>query len=205
MNSFKRWIYGLFTVLLVSHCQPKISTLKEAYSWLNDPKNMLISSKENGLFLIDVKLLPSQFLALQEIENQHLSKSEFGLIHEKYKNSLTFIMIIKSKKNIDFDLTQININSVAQLKARVQNLNFEIKNQIRLKNNDKEPIQLSPVIVSVENLYNISQSKTINIVFENIVKNNNQIILEWDDTIFDTGINSFKFNLQGLKNFPEIS
>lgn len=204
MSRFKKIIYGFFFILFFSNCGHKIGTLKEAYSWLNNPQNRLISSNENGLFLIDVKLLPSQLVALQELENENLSLSKFSSVHEKYKKSLTFVMIIRSKKDINFDLMQININSTEELKARVFDLNFDIKNQIKLKSKKGE-LEWSPAIVSTENLYNISQSKTINIVFENTLKDTDEIIFEWDDTIFNTGINTFKFNLKELKNFPEIS
>lgn len=187
-------ILFLFTSMLLLGCTSNINSFKELVQKMNTKENGLIKIKEANGFELTTKMLPAEYLAYSEMQKDEVYDKKVYLEYlDKFKESLSFLLII-SHENAQIGADNYGVGSFTDYKKRVVDLSFNIKEHISLKLDDSLTIQ--PKLSTMENVYEINNTKTIYIVFsENKYKVSKakKIDLVFNDTFLDTGINHFIF------------
>lgn len=202
---------GLLSIVFLQGCSSNsINEYKDYLSWLNDKDNGLVFDKEINGIQIKVKHLPSNFLAYQDLINEkNVSKSKADSLIQSYDKSLTFLLTLgidgEKRKG---DIMYQGVQDYEDYKRKLYHLNFDIENRISLKMEGKE---YKPVLSNLENVYGLTDSRKIMLVFvphekkEETFYASNQIQFTYDDDLFNTGINHFTFNRKDINNTPTFT
>jgi len=180
--------------------QPKELNLKDYYAWINNTESGLIKQKEGNNIIVEVKYIPAEVLALKSF-NRDQSKS-YEQYLEDYNKGINFIMKIDSKNG---DVMLEDVEEYADYEQKVNQLNFDIENLIKLRVGKSEAIK--PVLTNFENTYGVQSHRIINIVFPislNGINKNENIVLLFNDEIFRSGMYSFSYEAEKLKNYPKL-
>jgi len=202
---------GLLALMFLSSCgQSSVNSYEEYLAWLNDAENGLVMHKEAGGITIKVKQLPSNYIAYQDLMNEkNVKKQVVDSIANSYDKSLTFLMTI----GVDGDLKKGDImyqgvKNYEEYKRQLYQLNFDIENDISL---NIEGNIYKPVLSHLENVYGLTDSRNITLVFVPETKEDlsfyksEEIQFTYDDELFDTGINHFTFNRKDINNSPSFN
>jgi hypothetical protein len=199
---------GVLCFLLLSSCtQKSVNSFEEYLAWLNDESNGLVMSKEAGGIIIKVKQLPSNYLAYQDLMNsQEIDKNIVDSVINSYDKSITFLMTIGVDGDVKKgDIMYQGVKNYEEYKQQLYQLNFDIENDISL---DIEGKIYKPVLSHLENVYGLTDSRNITIVFvpeteeEQSFYMAEEILFTYDDELFDTGINHFTFNREDINSTP---
>lgn len=196
-------------MLLASACNQSFKSEQEFYKWLNDHDNGLITTRTTGSIKISVKYLAPEFLAYRELKqtNNYTRELKDSIVNV-YKNSLTFLLAIgPDESKEDFDIMTTGVENIVEFNERVKKLNFEIGQFITLKTENGE---YKPVLSTLENVYGLTNKRNIYIVFAPNEESKKllcaqKLDLVFEDDIFLTGINHFKFDKKKLDNIPHIN
>jgi hypothetical protein len=177
--------------------------ISEFYRWWNDEENGLVKSRIIHDYRISVKYLPAEYLAYKEL-NGYEREMDLGKTIIKYNYSRSFIMTIEPvNERRNRDLLFQDIYSMEQFKERLYKLSFDPGEYIKLSTGEGK---YEPVLNAMENLYDISSKKSLYLVFadkKDIMEDD--LVIEFNDLMFETGINKFKFRKRDLDNIPEFS
>jgi hypothetical protein len=98
-----------------------------------------------------------------------------------------------------------NISKYDDYKARTMTMNFEIEDLITLHTNDGD---FKPVLANLENVYGLSNSRNIYVVFADQVSSGldkaTELDFIFDDELFDSGRNHFGFEKKNFDNIPHL-
>lgn len=195
-------IVGL--ILLNTGCKKEFRSESDFYKWWNDESNGLKKEKTVNDFKISVRYMPADYLTYNELKGNSYTIVMADSIRRKYVNSRTFLLTIEPiNKKKDIDLLFHGASSFGEYKERISKLNFSPGEYIKIKTGSKEHL---PVLSTMENAYNIDVKKSLYLVFanENGLLDEPELDFEFNDLIFDTGINHFVFYKKNLDNIPEF-
>lgn len=202
---------GALSLLILASCGQKAITSFEDYlAWLNDEENGLVMSKEAGGISIKVKQLPSNYLAYQDLIKQStIKKTEADSIIKSYDKSLTFLMTIGVDGDVKKgDIMYQGVKDYEEYKRQLYAMNFDIENDITIKIDGKT---YRPVLSNLENVYGLTESRNITIVFvpetekEQSFYLSEEVQFSYEDELFDTGINHFTFYRENINNSPTFT
>lgn len=190
--------------------QSEVDTYEEYLKWLNDEENGLVKNKQAGGITLKVKQLPSDYLVYQDLsQEKSITKTMVDSIKKRYDQSLTFLMTIgveEGKKG--GDIMYRGIKNYKEYKERLMTMSFDIENYITLKMNGNT---YRPVLSNLENVYGLTESRNIMLVFvpetkeDNIFYTAQEMQFTFDDELFDTGINHFKFKREDINQTPSYN
>ena len=138
------------------------------------------------------------------------SQTTVDSLQALYSSSITFIL------NIAPDMEKLSgpkmgsvmtkgIGNFEDYKARAMTMNFDMSDFVSLKT---ETAEFTPVIAELENTYDLTQDRNIYLVFsddkEGTLKNAEVLTFVFEDEIFNTGTNQFKFTGADLSQCPQI-
>jgi hypothetical protein len=190
----------LILLSLMSCTRVKELPLARYTVWVNDPQNGLVKMKDIGGYTLKAKFLPKEFLQLRD---RNLPTDT--AMDKYYKNTLTLSVSIAINKEMHQkyggDIMKTNIDSYNDYKARIYEANFDIKENIFIKVGDE---QIHPVLTNLENTQGLSPGITFMCVFPypNAKTLDKDIDLTFDDELFGTGPNHFKFYKKDLTEIP---
>ena len=198
----KIWLACMIVVgLLGCSREHTVQGLAEYRSFLNDPANGLMKvSKVNGI-KISAVYLPQDFLALQELGNKG-SSSDFERARAEYQEGKTFMLIFESEEK-GRDLVYHGLSKPEEYNQRQYDLNFVFGNAVSLKLNDKT--ELLPKLHYWENTYGLRDKKILQVVFsDQQLQSSQDLVLQFADPIFESGISQFVFNQEHLNQLPRV-
>lgn len=207
MKVYKLTWLSILIPILLSCGRNEISSYEEYVKWLNDEENGLVMNKKVDGITIKLKYMPSDYLAYQDLSGEKsINKSAIDSIVSGYQKSLTFLMTLgvdgKMKKG---DIMYQDISNYEEYKQKLYAMNFEVEQLTILTLGDKK---YKPVLSSLENVYGLTDSRNITLVFVPDTENeksfytSDKVLLSYDDEIFNTGINHFTFNREDINNTP---
>jgi len=198
-------LFSVFTMLLA--CNNSTTDFKEYLHYLSNKENGLIKEKTVSGINLKVKYLPTNYLVYNELKNEVNPTIE--VIEEtknEYKNSVTFMMILGPDKGESFDITRVSISNYQEFAQRIEKMNFSMTDFVKLRINEQE---YTPELAQMESTYGLEQHRKILFVFKAIDAEGNKILTEdvqfvYNDELFHTGTNKFKFKLNDIQEIPEL-
>jgi len=192
-------------LFLFISCGTSIKSEKELLKWINNPKNGLVKRSTVNNFTLTMKYMPPAYLAFNEmVKDGHDKPEKFKEYLEIFKRSRTFLMSIENKTGSD--ASTYDVYTMGDYKQRIEQLNFNMKKAFVLKTSSKK--EFSPVLTTLENLYEIGNKKLIYMVFsdaENEILESETIDIRFEDTFLDTGISHFLFQTENLDKLPKLT
>lgn len=211
-----RLIYIIFSlVLFTAGCSERreVPYGKEYVEWINDPANGLVQIKYINDVKVSLQYIPADFLAYQELQrdpNKYSKHIKDSLINY-YSRNRSFILTIgpdDRKRNTSEpgnDIMLRDIEDMEDFKDRSMTMNFDMGEYVTLLTGDEK---LKPVITNMENVYGLSAERKIHFVFasQNAKRSNTDsgFDFEFNDEIFNTGINHFVVSSDQLNKIPKL-
>jgi hypothetical protein len=197
-------------LLGLSSCTNTVS-FSEYLSYLGNPENgMVKETKVNGLAM-RMKYLPTEYFVEREL-NDYASNEITPILVDsltgEYNNSLTFMFTIGPdvEAGKDFDVTRVNLENYEEYEERMDILNFQLGQQLRLNFDGNA---LAPSIVQMENTYGLKKETNFLVVFNlpvaKIEQQDQEMSVVYNDQVFYTGVNKFTFSTEQLRERPIIN
>ena len=209
-------LLGILSFILLMLCcfscnqRRKINTFDAYVKWLNDTENGLSKTKKVGLLVMNVKFMPAELLAYNELKrNKEICAEDRDSLVAVYKQQMTFLLTLSvddPNTPVKGDLFLSDLNEQSEYGARVHDLNFNMDYYIHMLADEKE---IQPVLINLENDYNLYGRKTFNVVFtdtktKGLLAQANKFDFVFDDEFFKTGRSHFVFSHKDLNNVPEF-
>lgn len=199
-------LYIVFVFVLVGCDTSSLDSKESFFKWMGDKKNGFIKETSANNFSLRMKYLPPEYLAMNEVSSIRGSGLEnYNSFLEEFKNTRTFLLSIKHK-NAGVDITNYNVADMQDYRRRIADLNFRIKETVRLK--IANGTEFSPVLSTIENTYEIGGLKSIYLVFSDKsgeVLNSNTLDIVFNGGFLDTGISHFVFKKEAIENIPTLT
>lgn len=183
-------------------------TVNEFRGWLSTDDCSLRKSQSIAGYKFAAYYLPPEYIVLKDMVKAgiHPEKAIVDSLVQKQGNSLTFILEIGPDGTNTSDAITGNLSSKEEFYERVEKLNFQQDEAIELTLGDS--VRYSPVLVHMENTYEIEKSRKIIIVFSvpesQKQTENGDYDLSWNDTVYHTGIHHFIISADNRKSSPEL-
>lgn len=167
----------------------------------------LKKSREKGGLLYTVKLLPVKYLVYRDAQNQLLSKSGLDSLFNMYNKTLSFVLHIQpTEERSGEDLIYHEVYSYEEYRARVEELNFGLKEYIHLSIGGEK---YTPELLTFENNYGLTEGKSFYMVFVPDKKDinfssYNIMQLTFTDVIFNAGLIHFNYNNLDKIRLPKL-
>ncbi|WP_132065886.1 MULTISPECIES: hypothetical protein [Aquimarina] len=204
LKGLKNSIYVF--LLIAMGCSSSINSEKELLKWLGDPDHGFIKKTKANGFLLSMKYLPAEYLALNEMKKDNKTDmKDFQGYVDKFKNSKTFLLTISHDEET-VNVSNYNVANLSEYGQRIRDLSFNIKEVLVLKTNSGK--KYNPVLTTMENAYEIANKKSIYMVFSDDQKeilNSEQLDIVFQDTFLDTGISHFVFENEKINNLPNLN
>ena len=199
----------LSTTLILSSCHTPIRDKAAFYAWMNDQNNGLITTKTIQDVVLTVKYLPAEYLAFKDLKSiVNPSQKIIDSLVEQYRDSRAFLLTIQPNPDYQAngDILYKGVGSYVEYRQRIMDLNFSIEKFISIKADDQT---FKPLLSSLENNYGISEKQSVYLLFADNTNqkgllNAPQLDLVFEDALFGSGINHFKFQKKDLDNIPSI-
>ena len=195
----------LLFILFVGCKNKCFETEGQFYKWLNDEENGLIKSYVDESGSITVKYLPPEYLAYNELKSISFTKGQFDSVFADHQNNMCFLISLESSgKYGKSEMLLNNADDMGDFKRKVHELSFQSDEFISLFNGEEE---LLGSYSALENIYNIDNKKNIIVVFPLNPKSmdNQEVYLQIDDPVFDSGLHKFLFKREDFNNLPEFN
>jgi hypothetical protein len=203
----KYFIIASLALIFTGCKNTTVSHAIEYNEWLNKSENACKVSKEVNGMIIDVKLLPQNYLALKESETKD-GYNKYDSLLKTYEHSTTFLLTFKPKEgHKGNDVMFEGVENYSDYIERSTELNFELESKIVLKTNKGS---FAPVLSSLENTYGLTKGRQVYLVFadknlKNEIQNSDLLDLVYTDDIYNLGILHFTFNYEKIKrNLPQL-
>lgn len=187
----------LLALAFVGMCcsqKPAVEDEKAYLRWLNEPNNGYVKEEVGEDLIFSVKRIPNEWSAHEEALKQPNYATARDSLLKLYDREITFLLTISPKdesKNVMFR----DITSVPDFKNRVNELNFNFGQYLKLQ---AGAMEMPPVLVSFENIYEIGGQRSVLIRFLDETEDKHfvsapQLVLVWVDEVFWTGVHRFGF------------
>ena len=197
MNKLIKIVFFVLGVTLFSCKEAKIKSAEEFYKMLENPGNGFVKTREHRDIGFKLKYLPPEFFIVNETgirKDGILSKKETDSLFSAYSETRSFLLTISTNGG-NSDILYEGITSVEEYRERFELMNFNLGEYIYLKT---EKNKYAPSLINLENVYGLSKSRKVNIVFSPVgngddLMTSEEYDLVFEDFIFNTGVNHFKF------------
>ncbi|MFM7023771.1 MAG: hypothetical protein ACKOXB_12435 [Flavobacteriales bacterium] len=202
-----RGLIYIALIFFLGGCTKYLSSDKDILQWVTDPSNGLVQNKQNGPMVIDMKYMPKEYFAYNELSKGN-TQSDFDSILKTYGRSVNFILTLslKNEKGEDVDLLFGSSADVEEYKTKIHDLNFSLAEFISMKYKGGE---LRPALVRMEDAYGLSASRKFFIAFtpadslqQKALDESEELKVTFDDPAFNSGISNFVFKTEDIKNIP---
>ena len=193
-------------ILIVMSCSSAIDSKEELLKWLGDADNGFVKKTKANGFVLSMKYLPEEYLALNEMNKDNITDmNSFQEYVNKFKNSKTFLLTISHDKET-VNAGNYDVANLSEYGQRIRDLSFNIKDVLVLKTSSGK--KYKPVLTTMENAYEIANKKSIYMVFSDDQKeilNSEQLDIVFQDSFLDTGISHFVFEGKKINNLPNLN
>lgn len=197
----------IIVLAILSSCGKTFDTEQSVYKWLDDKENGLYKSKDHSGIRFDLKVLPNEFMIYQEVEGEAYTSSTIDSLKMTKKDELFCLLLIDiDKKQLDNPLFK-GVSKYKDYKQRIYELNFNFNEYFSLIIGGNK---ISPKIWNFEDLYTLGNKRKVIIGFSeeemnDLLLDNSSLRFVFEDEIFNTGTNYFKFKTKAIKDLPEVN
>lgn len=184
-------------------------TVNEFRGWLSTDECTLRKSQTIAGYKFAAYYLPPEYIVLKDMQKAGIQpeKTMVDSLVQKQGNSLTFILEIGPDDNHKFDAITGRLSSKGEFYSRVEKLNFQLDENLELILGGS--VKYTPVLVHMENTYEIENVRKIIVVFSvpDFQKQtlSNDFDFSWNDTVYHTGIHHFIISASSRKSSPVIT
>ena len=195
-----------FTVIgfLFASCSNEVSR-DEFVKYMNAPENGLVKTKAVGDVQVSLQLVPSQFLAYNEMDASF--QASLDSVNKLYNESYNFMLSLSNtKNNEEKDIMYKELGGIEEFRRRSEMMNFNLDNYCWVNTPSGE---IHPVLSNMENTYGLSKARKIHFVFgkksEQVdLTQFDELKISFDDPLFGTGKTNFIFNKSDLDKIPRL-
>jgi len=201
---FKIFLSFIIIFLHFSGCRPKNSFV-EYVNYVDDIENGLVQEITSGDIKLICSLKPAEYILIKEKFKEVLHKDSIKITQDEIKDMdhiLFFKLDFLSKAKKDF--LKSGIENEGEYFSRLQYLISDIKNDLVVKvGNDT----INCLFSELERDFGLTQKVTLNLGFSNetTFPENKDLELMFNDKLFGTGIQIFKFDKSALANVPKFN
>ncbi|MBT1705602.1 hypothetical protein [Chryseosolibacter indicus] len=208
-NSLNSLLLFIVAILILSCNNKRPASLgAESYlRWISSTESNFVKVKTINNFNIQVKYLPSQYLAYREFMNS--DSLSYDSLLKSYACGLSFQILLHADKNDKhyYNLQYYGLTSEEELAARIRYLSFGIENFISIKHNENLYL---PILSNFEGFDFIGNRLSFQVVFV-IPEYNcgrgstlNDLILSFEDPYWSTGKSNFEFKGVDILRAPQL-
>lgn len=197
-------IVGLFflCLFLSVSCTDTPKTLKAYKKWFYNAENQFIQEKKIGMLTLNAIYTPTAYLVAKELDDgKQYTADEIEKIRHDYEGGKNFILqiVVDMEQDVEGDaLLKKQVRSLDEWRTLIEKLSFHMKDNLRLIEG-KDTIV--PSMYHFERGYELGQVQRFIVSFPSD-KEDEDMILMFDDEHFDTGRNYFDFS--DIKDIPTL-
>lgn len=208
------YISFLVAAISLSSCNTAISSIEEFNEWLNDDGNGCIAKKNLAGIRMTLKYIPDKYLDLQNKKRKSWNEKKHNngdtSLLQSNVSGYNFLMTIGPDKEVEqkYQASGVmfeGIHSYQEYTERLLTMNFFMDQYLKLY---VDGVGIMPKLVIAENVYELSDARNFNIVFE---KNDTstkdvdeEITLVYSDPYFGMGNVQFSFSKKALENADNL-
>jgi len=188
-------LLSLFVVVCFGACgqRPDPAQEQQYLRWLNDPENGYVVREVHNDLLLTAKHIPNEWQAHRDASNLPNYEAAKDSLEKLYARDITFLLTI-APKDASKNIMYRDITSVPEFQQRVNELNFNFGQYLKLRT---DSLEIAPVLVSFENVYETAGNRNLLIRFLDETENRAfasapWLTLVWVDEVFWTGVHRFK-------------
>lgn len=194
-------------LLLCCSCSNRITSLDSYNEWLNDNSHGCLQSKTIAGVNIEVKYQPPSYVVSKQLKAHQKEVGVKDSLLNIQNKLITFLVTLSPDKRVDkskqvSSLMYEGVTDQAAFNKRVMEMNFFMEQYISLYIDGAEK---HPVLAIVENLYELSDSRTFVVVFapdskaEDLLKGKEYLFV-YDDPFYKMGKVQLHFSGNQLKH-----
>lgn len=186
----------------ITSCNSTIDNYSDYMKYIASPDNGLTKTQSTSGLKISVKYLPLDYLVYAELKNAEGEKTEAEkeALKKAYENSLTFMLTFAPDEGKAFDVTKVGVADYDEFSERIENMNFNFSNYVKLESEDEE---IQPELTQMESTYGLEKKRNILLVFnKKDIQDDTKIV--YKDEIFGTGTHRFLFKEEDLTSVPQF-
>ena len=186
----------------------KPMTVAEYKAWFNDPENGFLKEKVVNDLKFSVQLRPVELMILKEMKQATgYSASQIDSLKNSYGSSLYFLMEVtyeNTEKMKKGDLVQSTVKNYNEYVEHINQLSFELDDNVILVAGDDT---IRPSLYHYERGYELGKKQSFLFAFPfDDDKNNEQVSFIYNDEVFQTGVNVFRFSVNNeIPEFPILT
>lgn len=185
----------------------------EYYEELADPANGLVRQTTARGLKLTMKYLPGEYMAFQERRDRPEGGAEPEAVASEgmlssdrdYSSSIHFLLSIAPEDpDKGGDVMTRGVSSSEDLTRRAMDLNFAIREMVTAHYGGEV---VPAALATMENTYGLTPKRDIVIAFPKLEgkwREGEEVDLVFDDRIFKTGINHFRFRISDLEHAPTL-
>lgn len=189
-------------VACLSSCKSPITDYKQYMKYIANVENGVTKTRATSGLKMSMKYLPVDYLTYTELisSKKEATEKEKEALKKAYENSLTFMMTFAPDKGKAFDVTKVGVSNYEEFSDRIEAMNFNFSNYIKLETEGKS---LPPELTQMESIYGLENKRNILLVFnkKEIIDN---VRIVYKDEIFGTGTHKFLFLKEDLLAVPQF-
>lgn len=189
-------------LLIVFSCNNSVLDKKGYVAYLQDEDNGFIHKVELEELAYTFQYRPSELMALQE--NTGMNKTQKDMRVKDLEGTLNFVVKIKTIKS-NVPPLKYNISSLAEYNSRINYYMSAAQKDFNIRYGD---VTLTPTAYSYETNYGLTPEDAIVLQFtlpNGEKKIMHDILLSYNDRIFQNGIIKTKFSKTNLNNIPKLN
>ncbi len=145
--------------------------------------------------------LPKDYMVLNELRKEQISKEEFDKVSETYGDMSYYLLEVETEDGQE--LARHEMVSPGQYEERIKYLSFEMEKDVSLKL--KDGTEVPCVLFHYERTYNVSPKNTFLLGFEVPEAQKNQTVqMVVNDRLFNQGFIKFKWQPQDVDQLPKV-
>jgi hypothetical protein len=210
-KSSNSYFFFVCLVSLLLNCSPPKELSPDKYlEWVGKEKNGLVKFKTIQNVKIMVRYLPAELLAYREWKELNKPAS-YDSILNSYKCGIVFQLSIQAdKQDVKYgNLMYYNVSGQNEVIQRIEYLNFNIESILSIEHGG---LNYRPVLSHFEGFDQIRNQVNFQVSFiipefdcGNIKPDFQNLILVFQDQVWDLGKNNFEFKRASLFDIQKIN
>lgn len=186
----------------VNNSSSQTLSQREYVSWMQEPKNGFCIAKEMDDLSYNLQFRTYDYIICIENKGTPVADSLKRQRYEELKGMDYFEFTIKLI-NGGGELLKYKLTSNSDYSSRVQYFAFDMQKDFQVKYGDSDPLPC--VLYHFERTYDIAPYAKFIIGFERPKGNDFQdIVVEYNDRVFDKGLMKFIFNKESFNKIPKL-
>jgi len=179
-----------------------VVTPSEFVSWVKDPENGLVKTRQINDIQISLTYLPPAFMICNELKKENISKKELVELAIQYEDFEYYLLKIEALES-GMELAKYQVSNRKEYEDRIKYYSFNMQNDliVKLETGEEVPCEL----YHFERTYNITPYSSFLIGFsKEFMANSKERTIILEEKVFNKGTIKFKWNTAEMNNIPQI-